>query len=132
MTTLCKQNEGTAEESWNNLRDAEELLPELYAAGEDWDPAVIDFLKQTPKKVVDWQLKWRDSEYQWTSKGGRQLRLGDAAHAFFPTSGNGAVQALEDGMSIAECLRIAGKDNVPDATRVHNELRYVVTIPKSY
>lgn len=98
-------------------------MPQLEKASNHWDPAVIDFIRQTPGEVVDWNLRWRDYSEKWTSDGGRVLRLGDAAHAFFPTAGNGATQALEDAISIAECLRIAGKDNVQWATKVHNELR---------
>lgn len=75
--------------------------------------------------MVDWQLKMRDSSYQWTSEGGRLVRIGDAAHTYLPTAGNGAVQALEDGTSLAECLRLAGKGNIGWATKVHNKLRSV-------
>lgn len=112
-----------AAESWGNLRDVKDLFLYLDRAGDNWDPAVIDFIKQTPEKVVDWNLRWRDGTYQWTSDGGRLVRLGDAAHAFLPTAGNGAVQALEDGNSLAECLQIGGKANVQWATKVHNKLR---------
>lgn len=72
---------------------------------------------------MDWNLRWRDGSYQWASDGGRLIRVGDAAHAFFPTAGNGAVQALEDAISLGECLRIGGKNNVQWATKVHNKLR---------
>ena len=123
ILTSSVQNEGTGSESWGELHKPEALLPYLYNASKEWDPAVIDFLKQTPTDVVDWSLRLRDSSYQWTSEGGRLVRLGDAAHTFLPTSGNGAVQALEDGMSLAECLRIGGKDNVDWSTKVHNKLR---------
>lgn len=81
-------------------------------------------MRSCPTGVVDWKLRWRDGAEQWTSDRGRLLRLGDAAHAFFPTAGNGAVQAIEDALSFAECLRIAGKDDVPLATKVHNKLRF--------
>lgn len=73
--------------------------------------------------MVDWKLRWRDGTPQWTSDRGRLVRLGDAAHAFFPTAGNGAVQALEDSVSLGECLRIAGKKGIRQATKVHNKLR---------
>lgn len=112
-----------AKESWHNLHDADALITQLENTNTNWDPAVIDFLRQTPVKVVDWKLRWRDGTKKWTSDGGRLLRLGDAAHSFFPTAGNGAVQALEDAVSIAECLRLGGKKNVPIATKVHIELR---------
>ena len=84
---------------------------------------MLDFVRSAPTGVVDWKLKWRDGTSQWTSDGGRLLRLGDSAHAFLPTAGNGAVQALEDSVSLGECLRIAGKKGVQQATKVHNKLR---------
>lgn len=117
------RSNSTSEESWQNLVDPAELITEVAKSSKVWDPAVIDFLRQTPTKVVDWKLRWRDSAEQWTSDGGRLVRLGDAAHAFFPTAGNGAVTSLEDGASLAECLRIGGKRNVTWATKVHNKLR---------
>jgi 2-polyprenyl-6-methoxyphenol hydroxylase-like FAD-dependent oxidoreductase len=41
------------------------------------------------------------------------------------SSGNGGTQALEDAVSLATCLSIAGsKEKIPDATRVHNLLRF--------
>lgn len=111
-------------ESWHNLRDPEDIVKLIEKASNEWDPAVLDFVRQTPTQVVDWSLKWRDNSPDWTSPGGRMIKLGDAAHAFFPTAGNGAVQALEDGLSLAECLHQGGKANVPLALKVHNRLRY--------
>ncbi|KIV96099.1 hypothetical protein PV10_00003 [Exophiala mesophila] len=73
--------------------------------------------------LVDWKLLWRDPESVWTSPKGRVIQLGDAAHTFVPSSGNGATQAIEDAMSLASCLEIGGKSNVPMALRVHNLLR---------
>lgn len=73
--------------------------------------------------MVDWKLRWRDGTTQWASDGGRLIRIGDAAHAFLPTAGNGAVQGLEDAVSLAECLRLTGKEGVPQATKVFNKLR---------
>ena len=95
----------------------------MNKAANDWDPAVLDFVKQTPTGVVDYKLMWRDGNPQWTSDSGRVVALGDAAHAFLPTSGNGAVQALEDAISLGECLRHGGKESIGWATKVHNKLR---------
>ncbi|KAF2170445.1 hypothetical protein M409DRAFT_51486 [Zasmidium cellare ATCC 36951] len=112
-------------ESWHNNRDPEDIIEIIEKSSSDWDPAILDFVRQTPGKVVDWRLKWRDSIEQWTSDKGRIIKVGDSAHAFFPTAGNGAVQAQEDGISLAECLHQAGtKENIPWATRVHNALRF--------
>jgi len=114
-----------AQESWSNLKDPSELVPYLEKAADEWDPAVLDFVRSAPTGIVDWKLRWRDGTEQWTSDSGRLVRIGDAAHAFFPTAGNGAVQGQEDAVSLAECLRIAGKKGLPQATKVHNKLRYV-------
>ncbi|KAK5221429.1 hypothetical protein LTR72_006989 [Exophiala xenobiotica] len=78
----------------------------------------------TPEdRLVDWKLLWRDPQPQWTSPRGRVVQLGDAAHTFLPSSGNGATQAMEDAMSLASCLEIGGQSNIPMALRVHNLLR---------
>jgi 2-polyprenyl-6-methoxyphenol hydroxylase-like FAD-dependent oxidoreductase len=81
-----------------------------------------------PDMLVDYRIMWRDPQPTWTSPSGRVLQLGDAAHTFHPSSGNGGTQAVEDAVSIAECLSIAGKDNVEWATRVSNLLRYVMGV----
>jgi len=89
-----------------------------------WDPAFLAVIAQTPAQgVVDYQLKWRDPNPKWASDGGLILQLGDSAHSFLPTSANGATQAMEDGISIAACLRLAGKNNISLATRIHTALR---------
>lgn len=82
-------------DSWHNMREPEDIIKIIEKSADDWDPAVLDFIRQTPNQVVDWRLMWRDSIEQWTSDGGRVVKIGDSAHAFFPTAGNGAVQALE-------------------------------------
>ena len=89
-----------------------------------WDSRLLALIKQTPKQsIVDWRLMWRDANAIWTSPGGLISQLGDAAHSFLPTSANGGTQAMEDGISLASCLQLAGKDDIPLATRVHNHLR---------
>jgi len=74
--------------------------------------------------VVDWKLMWRNPQEKWTSPGGHVVQLGDSAQTFLPSSGNGGTQALEDAVSLVACLAVAEKDNIPDATRVHNLLRF--------
>jgi len=76
-----------------------------------------------PGLLVDFRIMWRDPQPKWASDGGRVIQLGDAAHTFHPSSGNGGTQAVEDAISLAKCLSIAGKDNLQWATRVSNLLR---------
>lgn len=67
---------------------------------------------------------WRDPQPKWASPGGRVVQIGDAAHTFIPSSGNGGTQAIEDAVSLAACIGLAGKDNLANAARVHNLLRF--------
>lgn len=68
---------------------------------------------------------WQDPRPEWTSQSGRIVQIGDAAHTFLPSSGNGGTQAMEDAISLASCLDLCGgKARVPHATRVHNLLRF--------
>ena len=82
-------------------------------------------MKTCPKgALVDFKLMFRDAAPEWTSSGGFVVSLGDAAHSFLPSSGNGATQAVEDAVSIAACLQLAGQSNIPLATRIHTKLRF--------
>lgn len=91
----------------------------------DWDPEIVSLIRQSPQEIVNWSLNFRNPHRRWTSPRGHVVMIGDAAHAFLPSSANGAVQAAEDAVSIAECLRQGGKENISWSTQVHNTLRYV-------
>ncbi|KAI8951146.1 hypothetical protein F4801DRAFT_300749 [Xylaria longipes] len=118
------KDDGNAKESWNSTIPASELLA-ILKERTNWGEEIMDFVKQVPADtLIDWKLTWRDPQPVWASKGGRIIQLGDSAHAFLPSSANGATQAIEDGISLAECLRQGGKDRVPWATKVHTKLRY--------
>lgn len=67
---------------------------------------------------------YRDPLPTWVSPQGRIALLGDAAHPFLPTSIQGASQSMEDGATIAQVLRLAGKDNIPLALRTYQDIRY--------
>jgi 2-polyprenyl-6-methoxyphenol hydroxylase-like FAD-dependent oxidoreductase len=89
-----------------------------------WDESFLGVMSQTPpQSVVDYKIMWRNPNPKWVSDGGLILQLGDSAHSFLPTSANGATQAMEDGISIAACLKLAGKNNISLATRLHTTLR---------
>lgn len=119
------QDRENGTESWSKLVDPEQVL-QTTAKIPGWPEVGNRVIKATPKdRLHDFKLMWREPQPLWTSSGGRIVQIGDAAHTFLPSSGNGGTQGMEDAISLAACLRIAGKDNVPWATRVHNKLRYV-------
>lgn len=59
----------------------------------------------------------------WVSPVGRIAVIGDAAHPFFPTSAQGATQAIEDAATIAITLQRAGKSNIKLGLKATEELR---------
>jgi len=51
--------------------------------------------------------------------------MGDAAHPFLPTSVQGASQAIEDGVTIATVLALAGGvSEIPTALLAYENIRY--------
>ena len=89
---------------------------------EGWDPICKAIVEKTPS-LVDWKLVYRDPLPTWTSEKGRIALLGDSAHPFLPTSTQGATQAMEDGVTIAICLKRAGKEHVPTAVKTYQSIR---------
>jgi salicylate hydroxylase len=57
----------------------------------------------------------------WTK--GRLTLLGDAAHPMLPHLGQGANQAIEDGMALATILSRVNNARAPEALAVYERLR---------
>ncbi len=92
----------------------------------EWDSFVPTLISSVPnKEVTDWKLMWRNPQPKWVSPMGRIAQIGDAAHTLLPTSASGATMAMEDGITLAACLQVSGKDDVPLAAWVYNKLRSV-------
>jgi 2-polyprenyl-6-methoxyphenol hydroxylase-like FAD-dependent oxidoreductase len=117
--------QGAATESWEPDADPEDVVRALLRAP-DWDPAIVALVRTAPRgAVVHWPLLWRDLRREWTSPNGHVVQVGDSAHSFIPTSGNGATQALEDAITLATCLQLGGGPRgAPMAAKIYNLLRY--------
>jgi 2-polyprenyl-6-methoxyphenol hydroxylase-like FAD-dependent oxidoreductase len=115
------QDEADIAESWSFPGK----LEDVYKVIDGWDPLVKAIVEKSPS-LVDWKLVYRDPLPRWVSDQGRIALLGDSAHPFLPTSAQGATQAMEDGVVLAVCLKEGGKDNVPDAVRAYQDIRYVL------
>lgn len=74
-------------------------------------------------KTIDFKLIYRPTIDNWVSKGGRTILIGDAAHANLPTAGQGASQALEDAVTVAQCLAMSEGD-VRLALEATQRIRY--------
>jgi len=72
-----------------------------------------------------WGLYDRRTLDTWTS--GRLVLLGDAAHAMLPHLGQGANQAIEDGVALSVLLEGRDRADVPDLVTQYENLRRVRT-----
>ncbi|MCJ1325539.1 hypothetical protein MMC10_002202 [Thelotrema lepadinum] len=110
-------------ERWDHKTAKSSVLS--YIAHDSWHPDVTSLVNAAPEEnIYDWRLMFRNPKPNWLSPHGRVVQLGDAAHTFLPSSGNGATQALEDGICLASCLQLAGRGQIPLAGRVYNLLRF--------
>ena len=88
-------------ESWSAVGDRDELA----ASFAGWDPSVTGLLEKV-RSCFWWGLYDRRPLASWTK--GRLVLVGDAAHPMLPHLGQGANQAIEDGVALAAFL--AGRD----------------------
>jgi salicylate hydroxylase len=103
-------------ESWSAPGDPAVLRREF--AG--WDPRIERLLAQV-QTTFRWALYDREPLPTWTR--GRLTLLGDAAHPMLPHLGQGANQAIEDGMALATILERAGGARVSAALLAYERLR---------
>jgi salicylate hydroxylase len=103
-------------ESWSGVGDPASLAAEF--AG--WDPVVQAVLSQVTT-CFRWGLYDREPLPTWTN--GRLSLLGDAAHPMLPHAGQGANQAIEDGVALATILARADRRSVAQALQVYEGVR---------
>lgn len=118
---------GSEKESWTHTVEADDVLRNMdNKVPKPWDPKLKELVKLTPPKtIINFELFWRNPQPKWASQGARVINIGDAAHSFLPASGNGATQAIEDAVSLAACLQIGGRENVPMSVRAHVRMRFI-------
>ena len=103
-------------ESWSAPGDPAALRAEF----DGWDPRVGAVLAQVTA-CFRWGIYDREPLPRWTN--GRLTLLGDAAHAMLPHAGQGANQAIEDGVALAAVLAQAVRSTAPQALQVYETVR---------
>ncbi|KAJ7162797.1 hypothetical protein C8R43DRAFT_1063059 [Mycena crocata] len=103
---------------WNALVSKEELL----SAFDDYHSKFTTFLSLVDEPVHLWQIRALPHLPTWIK--GHAALIGDAAHATFPTIGQGAAMSIEDAVTIA-CLLPLGttKEEVPGRLEAYQVLR---------
>ena len=102
--------------SWSAIGDRDELA----ASFAGWDPRVVGLLEKV-ESCFWWGLYDRTPLASWTK--GRIALLGDAAHAMLPHVGQGANQAIEDGVALAVFLEGRDSSDVAEALRRYESFR---------
>ena len=103
-------------ESWSAPGDPAVLRREFMG----WDPRIERLLGEV-RTTFRWALYDREPLPTWTR--GRLTLLGDAAHPMLPHLGQGANQAIEDGMALATILVRADRISAPAALLAYERLR---------
>jgi 2-polyprenyl-6-methoxyphenol hydroxylase-like FAD-dependent oxidoreductase len=92
-------------------------LEDLFAG---WHPPIAEMLAATPESaILRNDMLHRLPAGRWGE--GRVTLLGDAAHPMTPNLGQGACQAIEDAVALADCLR--GAADPVSALRRYEALR---------
>jgi salicylate hydroxylase len=107
-------------ESWSAVGDRDELA----AAFAGWDGRVVELLTAV-ETCFWWGLYDRRPLACWTK--GRLALLGDAAHAMLPHLGQGANQAIEDGVALAVLLEGCDAAAAQQALRQYESFRRACT-----
>jgi salicylate hydroxylase len=93
-------------------------ISRALAAFEGWHPQVRHIISAAETCFI-WALFDRDPQPRWSV--GRATLLGDACHPMYPFMGQGAAMAIEDGATLAACLRAV--DDPAEALRQYEQLR---------
>lgn len=105
------EREGTPQETLARARKLAEVLPGVLRSCVERTPA------EAILRTDVWYHEWHED---WGS--GHVTLLGDAAHAMPNDLGQGACQAVEDGLVLADALATA--PSVPDGLRAYEQRRH--------
>ena len=102
-------------ESWSSAGAITEFINDFSGWHEN-----LQILMRAAENCFQWGLFDRDPMPQWGD--GRVTLLGDACHPMLPFMAQGAVMAIEDAYTLAQCLA-ASEDNPPGALLRYEALR---------
>jgi salicylate hydroxylase len=113
--TVAVQDAAWSQESWTLEVPAEEAVSQV----EGWSPQLLERLRRC-RTVLRGAVYVRPPIEQWAF--GRVALLGDSAHAMAPFQAQGAAQAIEDAIVVAECVGDE-PDDLPAALARYERVR---------
>lgn len=98
-------------------------LDDMRARYKTWDPIICKLIALVPQC-----LKWQNAEIEkletWVSASGKVVLIGDAGHGMVPYMAQGAAMAVEDAITLAECLdRVHETSQIPELMRQFQDIR---------
>ncbi|KAF9438522.1 hypothetical protein BGZ76_007196 [Entomortierella beljakovae] len=109
---------------WGSEAD-ESMMHKVYDNKTAIGGVVRDLIDNTPKSEVS-KIFLEEKLFE-TWYHGRTVLIGDAAHKFLPTAGQGAVNAMQDAVVLANCIYEMGpvtSENITAAFKAFYDERY--------
>lgn len=115
--TYPSRNDNAGE--WNKAASVDEIQQRFH----DFDPVAKAILSQA-RDCKSWALAEVPRLPRWSSKSGKVVLIGDAAHGMLQFLAQGAAMATEDAGALAECVRDLGPDgDIPSAMYYYERSR---------
>lgn len=113
-------------QGWKDMANNKEKLREVLAEGQEvWLPQIRQAIASIDDdELFLWAMYVLPELESWTSPKSKIVLVGDAAHAFPPTAGQGANMAFEDGYTLGLVLAAVGdKILLEEALQFWQEMR---------
>ncbi|KAM3507786.1 hypothetical protein MY10362_001588 [Beauveria mimosiformis] len=97
---FCTERDDGEEGVWDKPHDVEDVKKQFSNA----EPRLHKLMSLASGACFKWQFSDLPELDTWTSRNGRVVLLGDAAHAMLPFAAQGAGSSIEDSACLAECI----------------------------
>ncbi|EGX88619.1 Salicylate hydroxylase [Cordyceps militaris CM01] len=114
---FCTERDDGVAGVWDKPHDVEDVRRQFA----DAEPRLQKCLSLATGTCYVWQFSDLPVLDRWSSRNGRVVLIGDAAHAVLPFAAQGAGTSIEDGACLAGCLLRSG--SVAEATAAFEAIR---------
>ncbi|KAM3495637.1 hypothetical protein MY3957_001005 [Beauveria namnaoensis] len=97
---FCTERDDGEEGVWDKPHDVEDVKKQFSNA----EPRLHKLMSLASGACFIWRFSDLPELDTWTSRNGRVVLLGDAAHAMLPFAAQGVASSIEDSACLAECI----------------------------